>query len=100
MKLREFWIEKYSETYNSILQIDPVCLYGDHWRDKTLHVREVSPELDATIAECEKALEMNLESNDYIRKNERLSDGSVDGVDRVIEMTEKALAALRKARRK
>lgn len=52
--------------------------------------------LRAQVWMLERALKANQESNSYLRKNEHLSDGSVNGVDRVMELTEEALESARK----
>lgn len=81
MKLREFWVNP--------MQVDKPLFTSYNLGDVppqvgSIHVREVSPRLDAAYAECERALEQIYDVGKFCE------------VER--EIAFEALAALRKAR--
>lgn len=85
MKLREFWIGAAGKITGR-----PSGNYDD-----MLHVREVSPELDAAYAECERALRECLENASVDNPSKSTC---MDALISVVELSETALAALKRAR--
>lgn len=62
MKLREFWIREDKEQYVDFFTASSKKFLVENLSDECfekelIYVREVSPELDAAYAECERALE-------------------------------------------
>jgi hypothetical protein len=108
MKLREFKIAFIDEGYRgysvvSGMHQEQVLPYI---RNQTviLHVREVSPELDAAYAECEEAIEFysewyarTLKNNEMVKKQG--GNGSFGHVQHDVDIhLRNALAALKKAK--
>lgn len=93
-KPREFWIYNDPEGHNDGVYENDRPLEG------CIHIREVSPELDAAYAECEKALEAIMWINEcrcdevYTGRKMHEPNAICGELDEVKE----ALAALKKAR--
>lgn len=85
MKLREVWVTRHPESID-VDHLTHIALFKYYSHKNPMHFREVSPELEAAYAECEKAFESFLA--EYKRP------------DLMFPEIHKALAALRKARGK
>lgn len=91
MKLREFWLYKDVENELSVCDYDP----KDPGPFETfIHVREVSPELEEAVADCEKALEFYAEVSKYKEVSEPMKSLGWTPA----QIAQEALAALEKAR--
>jgi hypothetical protein len=85
MKLREFWVYKYDES-------DTEALVYDEQKENSIHLREVSPELEAAYKECIETLK-KIERDCECGQGNKCYHGAHYQM-----IAEKALAALKKAR--